>query len=585
MQPCSTPTPPSQIQSGVDRLLDEIFDAIRRGMTSPFASAPPPNLSPEFRQVVRADLLRAPVAANAVGEVCYRDFRYFHNQLTVVFHLTRLFTAVRFGVFGVLSSALLGGGEYRAASYAGTLYLALVDRHSRAVPESPAFVSFVTTFVSPTVFSRDDVDAMHRALLDVLEYTRFPERDERLRRALVVVSNILYEPSWIGSQLGLGVQVDKLGLNWRELAYEIERGLSDRPQETADTLATRFLELIRERIDADERRRFGEGSRAAREAVDRLESGQRQLSPGCAMWTYEELEHWARALLESATVPRLCEIARTQKSLLRALGDVEIDEPCEEVPRDELVDLLRRAIRRTTKRSLCALLAAYTTPPAVVRWASQQWYNLEARSDYLAPDVVAQLLTEHPTLNESLDYDEGEQGTDVFLYTLGPDGEFGHNVEGSNFIRGYVGWDLARKLFRDPFTGEIQHLLFEIERHQLSRFDAARPIGSLERHEPGSWWCAIVVVRGLLLVSAVTTNQITRRVSAETLIVEREEMGTPLPPQQLALLPGDVLIANLGETAVRDGAITPFDEDAFYDMLVLRAGEDGTVWFEFHLAS
>lgn len=48
-------------------------------------------------------------------------------------------------------------------------------------------------------------------------------------------------------------------------------------------------------------------------------------------------------------------------------------------------------------------------------------------------------------------------------------------------------------------------------------------------------------------------------------------------------MPGDALVVALNEDVSVDGATTPFDIDAFYDLLVMRAAEEGTTWLEYSL--
>ena len=561
---------PELIRGGAEQLLRIV------GLNRRDSLLPP--LTPDYIALILSDVLRAPLMASYGSQIRLRD-RVVEGHAGIDVHVTPSYLTARERGEARALDTVFGTGHYRSRSLAGIFYYRSIEVVLTGGGRTDTFVNFMNAYVPADLWLNDDIPGMHQAYLDTLTYADFRDSDPSVWNLAIRVARALYDVSTAEYRPGLLSRLRRYRLEWRR-SFREWAGSQPLPlTATLDTALT-MLEAV---VESEENRHFGAGSYQSREAIDRSERTAGQLTPECDFWTYEELEHWARWLLFTLTVPQLCEIVREQKALFELLGPVVMEEPCERIERAELLDVIVRGVRASPKRGLCLLLSRYTSPPPVVRWSSQRWYNLDVLADYLPADVASRLTSEQPDPREVFVFeDRGEGGPKAERTFWVRDRVFERrNIEGSDLIRGYVAWDLARNAFRDPLTSDEYQLYLAVTRQSMSTTEAPRRISSAEHHGPGELWVALVVVQGLLAVSVISTNQTTERTKDGELVVETEEIGQLLSPQSLVLQAGDVLVANLSKDAVLDGATTPFDLNAFYDVLILRAAAEGTVWFEY----
>ena len=559
---CSHEPSTEEIRNAVGRLLDEVdADLVRIFL---------PPLSSERRQSAHNQLDRAPVMANYVAPICLNDSEYNVGAIIRTNIIVDLHEAIREGRISD-SYHLLRTERYTYNSYAGYLYLRLI--RGALIGNAVHRQRTLLKYASRGIWERDDVQAMHRAFLDLHEYKRFAHLDSRLAEAAVIVSHLLHDPAHPQYRGDLNRRLNHLGVDWRG---EIDLVDVD-PNETVDQLVVKIVDHLESESQAREEERFGEGSREAREAVDRLEYDQGRLSKECGSWTYFELEMWSRWVVLPLTLAELCTLVTEQVELMAFVGQVEFDGPCTELPpeeRDTLLDIVRRAIRRATKRRLCELLSSYGAVPPLQRWLSRQVHNVEVATNYVPTEILSRLLTQ-------------EVGIETYVFGRGlvdviDRYEEGKPVEtpllGSERFTAYLASDLHRKLFAPRVNQEVD---FEIHRYDRPPYEFPL-IFSAQNHTDGQYkWCALVVLKGRLAVSLVSTNQITNTDREGDLVIEREEVGQVLEPHRVELHAGDVLITTMSATAADDGATTPFDTDAFYDCLVLRPQDENAVWLEY----
>ena len=570
-QPEENDLTPELIRRGVDAYLVILDNDLRIRDVQP--------LIERGREEVVADLIRAPLM------VYYHVFPYLRDrtidQLTGIsdiffVHITRL----RIGQSDTLRRypVSLGRYTYIPSSLAGMFYIRNIQLELLRGGERDDSI-FLNSHVPTYLWlpATDDVSRMHQAYLDTLAYVQFRDLDPSVWNLAIRVARALHDVGTVEYRLGLLARLRENGLLWSSLFQEWVR---DQPTPLVATLDD-VVAVLEVALEGRAGVRFGPGTRASREAIDRRHRATQQLSPACDFWTYEELEHWARWTLRSLSVVQLCAITREQKSLFELLGVVELDEPCEQIPHNEIVAVIERAIRTSPKRGLCRLLAQYATPPQPVRWSSQRWYNVDVLEAYLPPESVALLLSEVPVEGERFIFRSAQGGGSAAFHVTQRDADW-TLIENFNILRGYVAWDLYRQMLRiNPDLHDFR-TYFSFRREQMGPTDQARIVMTSENLDaayPAKSWVAVVVLRGLLLVSLVGTNQTITKVGGE--IVAEEHFGRLVPPQRLALQAGDALVATLGEAAVDEGVIAPFDEFEFYDFLVFRAMEEGTVWLEY----
>ena len=556
---------PAQIREGVEVLLSEIDRELTEKNRPPLTAA-------ERGEIAR-DLSRSPLVALFARDLIVRGNRLsresvfprylvvgesIQQRLTYAIHTRR--------VSGALPSDFirLGSGGAYTESLAARLYEFIFRKGGTGAD----YGRFLEEHAPPAVWQRDDIQALQRAFVSLLAFQHLRDASEEVRRGAVLVSDRLHDPSAPGYVPGLVERLNHLGVYWTLIYSDIAR-IARAHSVIGEQLADEALAALEAEVVRREQERFGLGSRSAREGIDRNDRIAGKLSPACDFFTYEELEHFARWFVQSSSVPALCTLIRESSELLAPLGKVKIEEPCEQIDHSELVTVLVLAIRMASKRILCLLLTR-TTPPPIVRWDDQKWYNLEVLANYIPPDTLASLSRETPAPGEWFDF-TGDEIEGVPMYQSRQRGA-GTPLEEAGLIRGYVIWDLFNKLLthvRYTFT-------FYSAKRTLQPTDPPRVVASEYRHHGiNHGWMAIVVLSGLLIVSPVSTNQTTALRDAD-LIVEETEEGILLPPQRLALMPGDVVVVKFDYRIFTD-----IDENTLYDMVVLRAAEEGTTWLEF----
>ena len=532
-------------------------------------------LTAEERRQIADDLLRAPLMAFYADPIRLRGRDIEEIQsISFFIHYLDLRRQGEIDPFHHFSGTW-SGVDYTPRSLAAMFYLnnivaTLAGARFSAVHDDSDFLS---RYVPVRLWEQDDIKGMHQAYLDTLTYVRYRYYNPNAWRLEVPIARVLLDANAPGYDPLLRFQLERLGLEWQELLQEWE-GIAP------DQAVTR----LREAVAVQERLLFGAGSRASREAVDRNERARGALIAGCDQWSYEELEHWGRWLLRSLTVADLCRIVKERPALFELLGVVELDEPCEQVPREGLLATVESGIRASAKRALCTLLTDYAAFPATVPGTSQRRYNTEVLERYLTPEVVTRLLTEPQPNWERYSIDTLESGgSEAFIDESSAKSLKRTLVSAETGpMRGLVVWDLYRKLVQG--TGVTLGIVAILRRGQSSPRDEPRiimtSIDTPPAH-PSTLSLAIVVLRGRLAVSLVSTNQKLTRAGEAILVQDRP--GQLLPPQRVVLVPGDLSIATLNDPEGDGSTITPFDLDAFYDLLVLRAEEEGTVWLEYDL--
>ena len=573
-EPCPHRPPAEQIHDAVIRILDQVNEDSRRTQM--------PLLDVEQRENIHDDLIRASVIANYAGPICLYDSPVFAGALVTETVAHRLIQAVLDRQLPPTSPVVMI--RYTTRSYAGLLHYLLL--RNITIGNFADKQRALLKYADSAIWERDDVPAMHQAYLDLREYASvvdpIADPDWKLPDAAVIVARILFDPGHPQHRPGLAARLQRLRIHWRTEFT----GIDIYPSDTVDGLVTRIVDAIERWVETTEERRFGEGSRVARDAVDGLERQQGRLTSECDEWTYEELEHWARWLLTSLSLIELCDVVTRETQLMAFVGSVEFDVPCAELPPEEratLLDVVRRAIRRGTKRHLCNFVFSRTTAPAVERWGGR-WHNLDLLLNYLPTEALPLIESEGGTEVESYRIlrqpAQGAPSIEMARATADATVETWSSLETSE-LRGRIAVDLHRQLFRVPPDYGDEHLYLDLERQTLSPSDPPRVLLSALRHTEGeASWCAIVVVRGRLVISLISTNQVTDLTVEGETEVEEEEVGTMLPPHRVLLLPGDLLVINLSERTVVGGALTPIDPDAFYDGLVVRAEEE-TLWLEY----
>lgn len=168
---------------------------------------------------------------------------------------------------------------------------------------------------------------------------------------IIEVTDRLYNPK-NSNYNGLGLELDRLHINWRSLPEISDFRIDDFGTEEA--LIDAIIPIIQKVTTEEYERVYAYGGPQYRETFDDWERREGRLSTDCDAKSYATLEGWVRTIIPHLNLQEICEILDRHQAILQ-----NYKPPCAEYTLIELVPLLEELLSYLPKSDLCYILRTY----------------------------------------------------------------------------------------------------------------------------------------------------------------------------------------------------------------------------------
>lgn len=153
---------------------------------------------------------------------------------------------------------------------------------------------------------------------------------------MIEVTDRLYNPR-NPHYNGLGIELDRLHINWRTLPEIEDFILAD--FKSKDAMIDAIIPIIEKTLHQEYERVYAYGGPQYRETFDEWERREGRLTENCDAKSYPTLEGWVRSVLPHLSLEEICEILDRHKTILQ-----DYEPPCIEYSRGELLPLLNELL-------------------------------------------------------------------------------------------------------------------------------------------------------------------------------------------------------------------------------------------------